>query len=251
MTDLLIAETAVAEQRKSILVVEDDIKYCRLVEKYLSNHGYDLTMVHNGTQAVGRLMEGSYDAVILDVMLPGIDGFEVLRLIRQQSDVPVLMLSALGDEADRIVGLELGADDYVPKSFSPRELLARLRAVTRRFQRATIHGAINSNETLSVGGKLIVHLLTRKVFHNEQPVRLTAVEFDLLVELIRAKGRIKTREQLLLAVRDAHSDSCDRSVDVHISALRRKLGDDAKNPTLIKTIRSIGYMLVDPSEPDQ
>jgi len=172
-----------------------------------------------------------------------LDGFEVLKQIRKQSDVPVLMLTARGDEADRIVGLEIGADDYLPKTFSTRELLARLRAVTRRATRPTPAGA--APVELAVG-PLRVYPDARKAALDGAPLTLTPVEFDLLACLARAPGRIRTREQLLEEIRDRDYEVFDRSIDVHISALRKKLGDDPKEPRFIRTVRSAGYMLIIP-----
>lgn len=231
--------------RQRLLIVEDDIKFCRLITEYLQRYTFDVTAVHDGEAALKVALDQKWDAIILDVMLPGIDGFEVLKRLRQTSQVPVLMLTALGDETDRIVGLEIGADDYLPKTFSPRELLARLRAVLRR---TTVSQTISTSGTVTeiTVGPLHIKLLTRAVTINDEPVVLTPVEYDLLVELAQARGRIKTREQLLSAIRDRNYDVFDRSIDVHISALRKKLGDDSKNPRLIRTVRSVGYSLVDP-----
>ena len=178
-------------------------------------------------------------------MLPGMDGFEVLKQLRRTSDIPVLMLTSRGEEPDRIVGLEIGADDYLPKTFSTRELLARLRAVTRRATRAA-PGAQPEGEPEIVVGKLRVNPAARVALLDDQPLTLTPVEFDLLAALARARGRVKSREQLLEEIRDRNYDVFDRSIDVHISTLRRKLGDDAKEPRFIRTVRSAGYMLINP-----
>ncbi len=234
------------ENRESILLIEDDLKYSRLVERYLSSHGYELTLAYTGQTGLELAVSRPFSAVILDIMLPGIGGLEVLRRIREKCTVPVLLLSALQDETDRVVGLELGADDYLPKSYSPREILARLRAVIRCFSRATPK---SSDDEIAVG-HLLINTSKRTVHCDSHPVRLTAVEFDLLRELALAKGRIKTREQLLSALREEHLESCDRSIDVHVSAIRKKIGDDARNPKTIRTIRSVGYCLVNPEEPE-
>jgi DNA-binding response OmpR family regulator len=232
-------------ERTRILIVDDDKKLCRLLTDYLSPLGMEVTAVHDGRSGVEKALapEAPWQAVILDVMLPGLDGFEVLRRIRAKSDVPVLMLTARGDETDRIVGLEIGADDYLPKTFSSRELLARLRAVLRRSGRGG-GGSDGEAKELSVG-PLRLNLDSREASLGGTIIVLTPVEFDLLASLVRAKGRIKTREALLDEIRDRHYDVFDRSVDVHISALRKKLGDDAKNPRFIRTIRSAGYMLAE------
>ena len=180
-------------------------------------------------------------------MLPGLDGFEVLRRIRRTSDVPVLMLTARGDETDRIVGLEVGADDYVPKTFSTRELLARIRAVLRRSSvTAAVVPTAEAPPTELVVGDLRVNLDARSVVLDATPLVLTPVEFDLLASLAKAKGRIKSREALLDEIRDRNYDVFDRSIDVHISSLRKKLGDDAKEPRFIRTVRSAGYLMAVP-----
>jgi len=230
-----------AHQR--VLVIDDDRKLCRLIKDYLEPLGYDVAAVHTGPEGVERATAEAWHALILDVMLPGLDGFEVLKRIRRTSDVPVLMLTARGDEADRIVGLEIGADDYLPKTFSTRELLARLRAVTRRLARAK---PADAPEPELVVGPLRVNLGARTAALGDQPLVLTPVEFDLLAALARARGRVKTRESLLDEIRDRNYDVFDRSIDVHISALRRKIGDDAKTPRFIRTVRAAGYMMVNP-----
>jgi DNA-binding response OmpR family regulator len=174
-------------------------------------------------------------------MLPGMDGFEVLKRLRGQSSVPVLMLTGRGEEPDRIVGLELGADDYLPKTFSTRELLARLRAVIRRSI-MTAASAVPPSQTIVVGD-LEISEGARAASLAGQTLQFTTVEFDLLLSLAKAAGRVKTREQLLLEVADRNFDVFDRSIDVHISSVRRKLGDDPKNPRFIVTVRNVGYMM--------
>src|SRR3954468_8211514 len=231
-----------ASDRPRLLVIDDDRKLCRLIGDYLDPLGYDVTAVHTGPEGVEKATAEAWQAVILDLMLPGLDGFEVLKQIRHKSDVPVLMLTGRGDEADRIVGLEIGADDYLPKTFSTRELLARLRAVTRRSTRSP---SVDMLEELVVG-PLRITLSSRSAVLGDQPLVLTAVEFSLLVVLARGRGRVKSREQLLEEVRTRDYDVFDRSIDVHIAALRRKLGDDAREPRFIKTVRAVGYMLINP-----
>ena len=232
-----------------LLVIDDDRKLCRLIAGYLGPLGYDVMAVHTGPEGVEKASTEAWHAVILDVMLPGMDGFEVLKAIRKTSDVPVLMLTGRGDESDRIVGLEIGADDYLPKTFSTRELLARLRAVTRRSTRAA---AVTDPDALLpdlIVGPLRVNPNTRTAAIGDQALVLTPVEYDLLHALARAKGRVKTREALIEDIRDRNYDVFDRSIDVHISALRRKLGDDAKSPRFIRTVRAAGYMLTEPEAP--
>ena len=231
-----------ANETPRILVVDDDRKLCRLIADYLSPLGYDVSAVHTGPEGAERAVAEPWHAVILDLMLPGMDGFEVLKTIRHKSDVPVLMLTGRGEEADRIVGLEIGADDYLPKTFSSRELLARLRAVTRRGR-----GVAEKEEPLElVVGPLRLNTGARSAAFGDQPLVLTPVEYDILHALVRSRGRVKTREALIEDIRDRHYEAFDRSVDVHISALRKKLGDDAKNPRFIRTVRAAGYMLVHP-----
>jgi DNA-binding response OmpR family regulator len=228
-------------------LIDDDKKFCRLLIEYLKPLGYEVSAVHTGPDGVEHALAKPWHAVLLDMMLPGIDGLEVLRRIRASSEVPVLMLTARGEETDRIVGLEVGADDYLPKTFSTRELLARLRSVTRRAYRApAIQPLID--EDISVGQLRIVPS-ARSAFLNETPLVLTPVEYDLLLCLGKASGRVKTRDQLLEEIRERDYEVFDRSIDVHISALRKKLGDDAKNPRFIRTFRSAGYMLINPEAP--
>ena len=227
-----------------VLVIDDDKKLCRLIATYLGPMGYDVSAVHTGPDGVAKATGETWHAVILDLMLPGMDGFEVLKQIRKTSNVPVLMLTARGDEADRIVGLEIGADDYLPKTFSTRELLARLRAVTRRATHSEVKK--DGEELELIVGPLRVNPGARTVVLGDQPLALTPVEFDLLASLARAKGRVKSREQLLDEIRDRNYDVFDRSIDVHISGLRKKLGDDPKTPRFIRTLRSAGYLLINP-----
>lgn len=224
---------------RPLLVVDDDRKLCQLIREYLEPMGWRVEMRHAGAEGLAEARAGVYDAVILDVMMPGMDGFEVLRELRKSSNVPVLMLTAMGDEADRIVGLELGADDYLPKTFSSRELLARLRAVTRRAVVAEPPSEKAARDL--VAGPLRVNEVARTVLLRDSPVDLTALEFAILVALMKSRGRVKSREALLEDVSDRRFDIFDRSIDVHISQLRKKLGDDAKHPRFIVTVRSVGY----------
>ncbi len=231
-------------ESKTVLMIDDDEKLCRLMKDYLAPHGFEVEAVHNGFDGLDKLKSGAFDVVILDVMLPGMDGFTVLKNIRQISNIPVVMLTALGDEADRIVGLEIGADDYLPKTFSTRELLARLRAVSRRSQ----INAVQNNSDEIYFHDLYINSATREITQNGNPLTLTALEFDLLFCLARSAGRVLDRDQILDAIAGRSYDVFDRSIDVHISSLRKKLGDDSKNPRYIRTIRSVGYMLVKEDE---
>ncbi|MBP7827469.1 MAG: response regulator transcription factor [Verrucomicrobia bacterium] len=225
-----------------VLVIDDDRKLCRLIRDYLGPLGYAVSAAHTGPEGVAAATGEPWHAVILDVMLPGCDGFEVLRQIRAQSRVPVLMLTARGGESDRIAGLEGGADDYLPKTFSPRELLARLRAVTRR----AAPSERTAERTPVVVGDVCVDPNTRTATHAGQPLVLTPVEFDLLHALVRAAGRVKTRDELMAEIRAREYEVFDRSIDVHVAALRKKLGDPAPAPRYIQTVRAAGYLFLKP-----
>lgn len=232
---------------RRLLVVDDDRKLAHLIRDYLTPMGYEVELRHNGPDGLAEALAAPYEAVILDVMMPGMDGISVLRELRKKSDVPVLMLTALGEEADRIVGLEIGADDYLPKTFSSRELLARLRAVTRRT-RVTADGGAPRELCCGV---LRLCVETHTAVLGDQPLDLTTLEFAILTSLLKSKGRVKTRERLIEEVSERRFDVFDRSIDVHVSSLRKKLGDDAKSPRFIRTIRGIGYSLqeLDHAEP--
>ena len=225
-----------------ILIVDDDRKLCRLVADYLEPMGYDVDATHNGSKGLEMVREGDYAAVILDVMMPQMDGFEVLKRLREESDLPVIMLTARGEETDRIVGLEMGADDYLPKTFSSRELLARLRAVTRRYEKSKRHTASRNENGRLVFGDLQIDEKARMVRLGAESLNLTPIEYDLLTCLARSAGRVLSRDQLLDAVVGRDYEVFDRSVDVHISSLRRKLGEAPRNPKYIQTVRSAGYM---------
>jgi len=233
-----------------LLLVDDNPKLCRMVKEYLEPLGYEVALAHTGPDGLEKALRGDFQAIILDVMLPGLDGFAVLRRLREQSCVPVLMLTGRGEAPDRVAGLELGADDYIPKTFSPRELVARLRAVIRR---SVVTAALVRRvpQPPIVIGNLRLDGERRSASLKDQPLALTPTEFDLLLSLARDCGRVKTREQLLLEVADRDFETFDRSIDVHISSLRRKLGDDPRKPRLILTIRSAGYMLQNPAEESQ
>lgn len=224
-----------------VLIVDDDRKLCQLVADYLGPMGYEVAMAHDGVQGLEMILGGDYHAVILDVMMPQMDGFDVLKRLRRESDIPVLMLTARGEETDRIVGLEMGADDYLPKTFSPRELLARLRAVTRRYSIAESKSAAAKGDTL-VFSSLKIEQNSRTVRLDDEVLNLTPIEYDLLASLARAAGRVLTRDQLLDSAAGRSYEVFDRSVDVHISSLRRKLGEDPRHPRFIQTVRSAGYL---------
>jgi DNA-binding response OmpR family regulator len=228
------------------LLVDDDAQLARLLSDYLGPHGVRLDHVEEGASALERLGDGeAFDVVLLDVMLPGIDGFEVCRRIRARHDVPILMLTARGEDMDKVTGLEIGADDYVPKPFNPRELLARMRAVVRRSRPAASKGG----DRIDVGD-LVVDVPGHKAYLRGNELVLTSFEFRVLVALARRAGETVTREELAGAVlpkADRYDPSVDRSLDVHVSHLRHKLGDDAHQPKRIRTVRGVGYVLLRPS----
>jgi len=230
------------------LLVDDDRELARLLTDYLGPHGVVLDHVEDGNLAIERLAAGgpAYEIVLLDVMLPGIDGFEVCRRVRARFAVPIIMLTARGEDTDRVVGLELGADDYVPKPFNPRELLARMRAVLRRTQRSE---TTVSADRLEVGD-LQVDIPAHKATLGGAELQLTSFEFRVLVALARRAGETVTREELasvVLPKGGRYDPSVDRSLDVHVSHLRHKLGDEAREPRRIRTVRGVGYVLVKPS----
>ena len=233
--------------KMKILIVDDDKKLCRLVADYLEPMGYDVAAAHNGNQGLEMVRKGSYKAVILDVMMPQMDGFEVLKRLRRETDIPVLMLTARGEETDRIVGLEMGADDYLPKTFSSRELLARLRSVTRRYgvSKRQAASSVDENERF-VFGDLRIDRSARTVRLGSEKLNLTPIEYELLNRLATSRGRVLTRDQLLDAVAGRDYEVFDRSVDVHISSLRRKLGENPRKPRFIQTVRTVGYMFTAP-----
>jgi DNA-binding response OmpR family regulator len=221
-----------------VLCIDDDQRLHALLSDYLGQNGVTLVAAPDGPRGLAALAAGGFDAVFLDVMMPGMDGLAVLRRIREKSTVPVIMLTAKGDETDRVVGLELGADDYLPKPFSARELLARLRAVLRR-------GAGEPADLVTVG-ELTVDVPAHEARVRGRPVALTGLEFDLLVALARRAGRVVPRAALMDEAGRGDTLVGDRAVDVHVSHLRQKLGDDPRSPRLIKTVRGVGYLLVKP-----
>ena len=219
-----------------VLLIDDDRRLQELLKTFLEQNGVSVVGAPDGTAGLQLLNAGTFDAVLLDVMMPGIDGLEVVRRIRSKNGVPVLMLTARGDETDRVVGLEIGADDYIAKPFSPRELLARLRAVLRRSKPEAIA------ERLAVG-EVSADVGTREVHVAGQPVELTGIEFDILIALMRRPGRVVPRDALLSEAGRSDVVVGERTVDVHISHLRAKLGDDPRSPRRIKTVRGVGYVL--------
>lgn len=217
-----------------VLLIDDDARLPELLASYLGQNGVSLTAAPDGPKGLAALEQGAFDAVLLDVMMPGMDGLEVCRRIRSKSNVPVIMLTARGDETDRVVGLELGADDYVAKPFSPRELLARLKAVLRRSRPDVLSEELQAGDVkLDIGSRVVAV--------KGAPVELTGIEFDILVALMRRAGRVVPRDALLSEAGRSDVVVGERTVDVHISHLRQKLGDDP--PRLIKTVRGVGYVL--------
>ena len=220
---------------QTILVVDDEARIVKLVRDYLTRAGFDVLEARDGDRALTMARVERPDLIILDLMLPGVDGLDICRRLRQESDVPIIMLTARVEEADRIVGLELGADDYVTKPFSPGELVARVRATLRRAS-----GELGPSTMLRAGDvELDTASLTVTVA--EEPVDLTPTEFQLLAALVRQPGRIFTREQLLEAVHGVAFDGYDRSVDSHVKNLRRKIESDPRQPRCIQTVYGVGY----------
>ena len=217
-------------------MIDDDVELCSLLAELLTREGFQVDSEHDGNRGLEKALRGECDLVVLDVMLPGLDGFEILRRLRQRSRVPVLMLTARGEDVDRIVGLELGADDYLPKPFNPRELVARIRAILRRLEArpAATTGRVEVNG-------IALDPATREVFRNGEAVDLTTFEFDILEMLLRGAGRVLSRDDLMEQMYNRKATAFDRSIDMHISHLRKKL---ETGRTLIKTIRGVGYQFL-------
>lgn len=222
---------------EQVLIVDDDTRLSAMVADYLTSNGYTVHTAPSGLAGLADLTRRTPDAVILDVMLPDIDGFETCRRMRAASDVPILMLTAKGEETDRIVGLELGADDYLPKPFNPRELLARLRAILRRRR-----GAVGAVSKVLRFGRLEIDPGSRSVSIDGVERPMTSHQFDLLVALAQNAGRVQSREQLMDLVKGEELEAFDRSIDVHISRLRAAIEADPKQPRRIITVRGAGYV---------
>lgn len=228
-----------------ILLADDDTGLCELLTEFLESEGFKVESIHDGAKAATKALAERFSLVILDVMLPGLSGMEVLKEIRRRSQVPVLMLTARGDDIDRIVGLELGADDYLPKPFNPRELVARIRAVLRRGR---MEGSSDSRASIYRVGDMIIDTAARHVSSGGSRIDLTTVEFDLLETLAQSAGTALSREILVRNVLKRPFSPFDRSLDVHVSNLRRKIGNYSDGSERIKTVRSIGYILALPPE---
>jgi two-component system, OmpR family, response regulator CpxR len=220
-----------------VLIIDDDIELCALLEELLEREGFRVKHEHDGPRGLEHALSGGFDLVVLDLMLPGMDGFAVLKRLRAKSRVPVLMLTARGEDVDRIVGLDLGADDYLPKPFNPKELLARIRAILRRVQ-------VRGKGRVEVNG-VVIDPGTREVFCDQRPVEITTLEFDILETLVRSAGQVVSRDALMETMYNRKATPFDRSIDMHVSHLRRKLETDR---TLIKTVRGVGYQFCSSAE---
>ncbi|MFB3829261.1 MAG: response regulator transcription factor [Bryobacteraceae bacterium] len=217
-----------------LLLIDDDAELCALLSEYLKKEGFSAECEHDGRRGLERALAGDYRLIILDVMLPGMDGFAILREFRKKSHTPVLMLTARGEDVDRIVGLEMGADDYLAKPFNPRELVARIRAILRRYEvrPETAPGRLEVNGVVLDTG-------SRQVWDRGREVELTTFEFDILEALMRAAGRVLSRDALMEQLYNRKATPFDRSIDMHISHLRKKL--ESPERTVIKTVRGVGY----------
>jgi DNA-binding response OmpR family regulator len=222
-----------------ILLIDDDVELCSLVTEYLEAEGFKVEAVFDGKRGLERALNGPQLLVVLDVMLPGLNGLDVLRRIRITSKIPVLLLTARGEDVDRIVGLEIGADDYLPKPFNPRELVARIRAILRRTRSAPQVDPIP--DVIRVGD-IELDPATRTVRQRGTRIEFTSVEFNLLEVLLREAGRVVAREELVDTVLSRKFSPFDRSIDMHISKVRKKLGDSDTGNELIKTVRGVGYI---------
>ncbi|MDP9035989.1 MAG: response regulator transcription factor [Myxococcota bacterium] len=235
---MIAAESSRPEKRLLVVYVEDDERLARLTSQYLASHEVDVVLVARGDLALGEVLRARPDVVLLDLMLPGRDGVEVCRAVRERVDVPIIMVTARTEEADRVMGLEGGADDYVVKPFSSRELLARIRAHARRAS-----GRAGPAKRRVQIGNLVVDAETMTATLDATPLALTTFEFALLRVLTERVGRVLSREQLLELMHGTAEDAFERSIDVHVCRLRHKLGDDPRKPRRLKTVRGVGYVL--------
>lgn len=227
-----------------ILVIDDDAELCKLVARFLSAEGFRVETVRTSTQGLERARSGEHELIVLDVMLPGLDGFEILRRLRAESRTPVLMLTARGDDLDRILGLEIGADDYLPKPFNPRELAARIRAILRR---ANTKVSAQSSAPMVVG-TLELNPGSRSARIAGNVLNLTTIEFDLLEKLLKSAGRVVSREELVREVLGREFSPFDRSIDTHVCNLRKKVGPHSDGSERIKGVRGLGYLFAVPDE---
>lgn len=230
-----------------ILVIDDDVELCELLSDYLGQEGFEVEAVHDAEGGLAAALAGGHALAVLDVMLPGMSGFEVLRRLRERSKLPVLMLTARGDDVDRIVGLEMGADDYLPKPFNPRELVARIRAIQRRALAVPPAAKASPSADVLRVGDVALDPGARTVLRGDATVELTSVEFSLLEELLRGAGHVVSRDDLAQVALGRRLSPYDRSVDVHVSSLRRKLGSRVGELERIKAVRGVGYLYALPS----
>jgi two-component system response regulator CpxR len=242
MTQIMEAQTKLTGEQ--VLVIDDDVEFCKLVERFLTQEGFQIEAVNAGRAGAERALSGHHSLVVLDVMMPGVNGFDVLRRIRAESRIPVLMLTAKGDALDRVLGLEMGADDYLPKPFNPQELVARIRAILRRAK----PDLSSSKQTAPIEvGDVEMDVRARVVRRGQEVVNLTTVEFDLLEILLRAAGEVMGREKLTRDVLGREFSPFDRSIDTHVCNLRKKIGPLPNDSERIKGVRGIGYIYVLPS----
>ena len=234
-------ENHAAHNSEHVLVIDDDVELCNLVSRFLVREGFQIDAVNGGAQGVEKALSGEYALVVLDVMMPEMSGFDVLRRIRAESPMPVLMLTARGDALDRVLGLEMGADDYLPKPFSPPELAARIRAILRRAKPVTTAAQLDATQTIAVGD-IELDSGARVVRNGHQLVNLTTVEFDLLEVLMRAAGQVVNREKLTRDILGREFSPFDRSIDTHVCNLRKKIGPLEDGTDRIKGVRGIGYL---------
>src|SRR2546428_7647058 len=237
--------TQIKPTAEQLLVIDDDVELCKLVTRYLAQEGFQIESVNGGASGAERALSGNYALVVLDVMMPGVNGFDVLRRIRAESRIPVLMLTAKGDALDRVLGLEMGADDYLPKPFNPQELAARIRAILRRAKPEIDSG--RAAATPIVVGDVEMDSGARMVCRGQEVLNLTTVEFDLLEVLLRSAGQVVGREKLTQDVLGRDFSPFDRSIDTHVCNLRKKIGLLTDGTERIKGVRGIGYLYAVPS----
>ena len=235
-------QTHAKTDAEQVLVIDDDVELCKLVTRYLTQEGFQIQSVNAGASGAELALSGNYALIVLDVMMPGVNGFDVLRRIRAHSRIPVLMLTAKGDALDRVVGLEMGADDYLPKPFNPQELAARIRAILRRAKPDAPVGA-----PITVGD-IEIDSRARVVRRAGEIINVTTVEFDLLEALLRAAGQVVGREKLTRDVLGREFSPFDRSIDTHVCNLRKKIGLLPDGTERIKGVRGIGYLYAAPAE---
>ena len=239
-------QTQIRPTAEQVLVIDDDVELCRLVTRYLTQEGFQIASVNGGASGAELALSGNYALVVLDVMMPGVNGFDVLRRIRAESRIPVLMLTAKGDALDRVLGLEMGADDYLPKPFNPQELVARIRAILRRAKPDRAEAG-QASATPIVVGDVEMDQGARVVRRQGEVVNLTSVEFDLLEALLHAAGQVVGREKLTRDVLGREFSPFDRSIDTHVCNLRKKIGLLADGTERIKGVRGIGYLYALPA----